>query len=82
LVSAKIAWCKKSVCVEDSLSKTLEVEQKGIKLVDASGMAVRVCAEKAVSAEEGQNLQVRMESAGRKSCMLARTSVEEKTSGI
>ena len=50
--------------------------------VDASGMAVRVCAEKAVSAEEGQNLQVRMESAGRKSCILARTSVEEKTSGI
>jgi hypothetical protein len=31
----------------------VEIEQKGVKWVDASGMAVRVLAEKAVSAEEG-----------------------------
>ena len=47
--------------------KTVEAEQKGVKWVDASGMAVRVHAEKAVSAEEEQQWQVLMESVGRKS---------------
>jgi hypothetical protein len=42
-------------------------------LVDASGMAVRVHAEKAVSAEEEQELQVLVESVGRKSSRLERT---------
>ena len=37
-------------------------------------MAVRVHAEKAVSAEEGQELQVLMESGWLNSCMLERTS--------
>ena len=36
------------------MCKTLEVKQKRTKLVDASGMAVRVRAENAVSAEEEQ----------------------------
>ena len=42
--------------------------------VDASGMAMRVHAEKAVSAEEEQQWQVLMESVGRKSGRLERTS--------
>ena len=58
LLSAKIVWCKhfcvEVCCVEAGLCKTLEVEQKGIQLVDASGMAGRVRADKAVGAEEGQ----------------------------
>ena len=49
------------------MCKTLEIEQKGVKLVDASGMAVRVHAEKAVSAEEEQEWEVLTESVGRKS---------------
>ena len=47
------------------LRKTLEIEQKRVKLVDASDMAVRVHAEKAVSTEE-EEWQVLMESVGRK----------------
>ena len=40
----------------------MEIEQKGVKWGDASGrMAVRVHAEKAVSAEEEQHWQVCME---------------------
>jgi len=62
------------VCVEACLCKTLEIEQKRVKLVDPSGMAVRVHVEKAVSVEEGQELQVLMESGWRKSCMLERAS--------
>ena len=50
----------------------MEIEQKGVKWVDASGMAVRVHAEKAVSAEEEQEWQVLMESVGRKSGRLER----------
>ena len=50
-VCAKAGWCKKLVCVEAGVCKTLEIEQKGVKLVDASSTAVRVHAEKAVSAE-------------------------------
>ena len=49
------------------MCKTLEIEQKGVKLVDASGMAVRVHAEKAVSAEKEQEWEVLTESVGRKS---------------
>ena len=56
------------------MCKTLEIEQKGPKWVDASGMAVRVHVEKAVSAEEEQHQQVLMESVGRKSSRLERTS--------
>jgi hypothetical protein len=51
----------------------LEVKQKRVKLVDASDMAVRVH-EKAVSAEEGQEWQVHMESVGHKNGSLERTS--------
>ena len=36
------------------MCKTLEIEQKGVKLVDVSGMAVRLHVKKAVSAEEKQ----------------------------
>jgi hypothetical protein len=43
------------------VGKTVEIEQKGVKWVDASGMAVRVPAEKAASAEEEQQWQVCME---------------------
>ena len=43
-------------------------------MVDASGMAVRLHAEKAVSEEEEQEWQVRMESVGRKSGRLERTA--------
>ena len=39
----------------------MEIEQKGVKWVDAS-MAMRVHAEKAVSAEEEQQWQVLVES--------------------
>ena len=56
------------------MCKTLEIEQKGAKWVDASGMAARVRAEKAVSAEEEQQWQVLMESVGRKSRRLQHTS--------
>ena len=45
----------------------MEIEQKGVKWVDASGMAVRVPAEKAASAEEEQQWQVLVEAVGRKS---------------
>ena len=45
--------------------------------VDASGMAMRVHAEKAVSAEEEQQWQVLMESVGRKSGRLERTSASK-----
>ena len=38
---------QKLLCVEAGVFKTLEFEQKGVKLVHASGMAVRVHAEKA-----------------------------------
>ena len=50
------------VCVEAGTCKTLEIEQ-----VDATGMAVRVHEEKAVSGEEEQEWQVLMESVGHKS---------------
>ena len=40
----------------------MEVEQKETKLVDASGMSVRVHADKAVSAEEEQERRGHMES--------------------
>jgi hypothetical protein len=53
----------------------LEVKQKRTKLVDASGMAVRVRAENAVSAEEEQQWRVRMESVGHQSSKLERTVV-------
>ena len=56
------------------MSKTLEIEQKGVKLVDASAMAVRVRPQKAVSREEEQEWQVLMESVGRNSDRLERTS--------
>ena len=42
------------VCVEAGACKTLEIKPKGAKLVDASGMAGRVHAEKVVHAEEKQ----------------------------
>ena len=45
-----------------------------MKWVDASGMAVRMHAEKAVSAEEEQQWQVLMESVGRESGRFERTS--------
>ena len=60
------------VCVEAGVCKTMEMEQKGPKLVDARGMAVRL--QKAVSAEEEQEWQVLMESVGRESGRLERTS--------
>ena len=67
-----ISWLVyKLVCVEAGVSKTLEIEQKGVKLVDASGMAVRVHAEKAMSAEEKQEWPVRKESVGHKSGKVA-----------
>ena len=50
----------------------MEMEQKGPKLVDARGMAVRL--QKAVSAEEEQEWQVLMESVGCKSGRLERVS--------
>ena len=45
---------KKLVCVEAGVCvcKTSVIEQKGVKWVDASSMAGRVHADKAVSAEE------------------------------
>ena len=49
------------------MCKTLEIEQNGLKLVDARCMAVRVHPEKAVSAEEEQDWQVLIESVGHKS---------------
>ena len=52
----------------------MEVKQKRVKLVDASDTAVRVHVEKAVSAEEGQEWQVHMESVVHKSGSLERTS--------
>ena len=52
----------------------MEIKQKGVKLVGANCMAVRVHAEKAVSAEEKQEWQVLMESVGHKSGRLERTS--------
>jgi hypothetical protein len=52
----------------------MEMEQKGPKLVDARGMAMRLHAEKAVSAEEEQEWQVLMESVGWKSGSLERVS--------
>ena len=63
------------------MCKTVKIEQKGVKYVDASGMPVRVHAEKAVTAEEEQRWQVLMEqrwqvlmeSVGRKSGRLERT---------
>ena len=55
------------------MCKTVKIEQKGVKCVDASGMPVRVHAEKAVTAEEEQRWQVLMESVGRKSGRLERT---------
>ena len=54
------------------MCKTLEVKQKRIKLVDASSMAVRVHAEKAVCAEE-ELWQVLMENVGHKSGRLPGT---------
>ena len=73
----KVGFCKKYlvqkgvcvkagkfVCVEAGVCKTLEAKQKRVKLVDASGIAVRVHVEKAVSAEEEQEWQVRTEAAG------------------
>ena len=65
---------KKLVYVEAGLCKTLEIEQKEVKLVDASGMAVRVHTEEAVSTEEEQKWLVLMEKIGRKSGRLERTS--------
>ena len=59
-VGVKECLCKswpvqKLVCVEAGVCKNLEIKQKGVKLVDASGMPdVRVHAEKAMSAEEKQ----------------------------
>ena len=53
-VCVKAGWCKNSF-VEAGVCKTLEsleVNQKRARLVDARGMAVRVHAEKAASAEE------------------------------
>ena len=47
---------------------------EGAKWVDASSVAVRVRADKAVSAEEDQQWQVLMESVGRKSGRLEHTS--------
>jgi len=61
------------ICVEAGVCKTVKIEQKGVKYVDASGMPVRVHAEKAVTAEEEQRWQVLMESVGRKSGRLERT---------
>ena len=58
------------VCV----CKAMETEQKGPKLVDASGLAVRVRAEKAVSAEDEQKWQMLMESVGHKRGRLERAS--------
>ena len=55
------------VCVEAGVCKMLKAKQKRVKLVDASGMAVKMHAEKAVGAEEEQEWHVRMESVGRKS---------------
>ena len=37
------------VCVEAGVYKIVEIEKKGVKWVDASGMAVNVHGEKAVS---------------------------------
>ena len=62
----------KLVCV--CVCKTLEIEQKGVKREISSGMAVRLHAEKAVSAEEMQEWQVLMESVRRKTGRLQRTS--------
>ena len=62
------------VCVEAGVSEALEIEQKGVMLVDASAMAVRVRPQKAVCREEEQEWQVLMESVGRESGRLERTS--------
>ena len=60
MLGGKECLCKswlvqKFVCVEAGVCKTLEsleVNQKRARLVDARGVAVRVHAEKAASAEE------------------------------
>ena len=52
LVCAEAGVCV-YVWVGVCVCKSVEIEQKGVKWVDASGMAVRVHAEKVVSAEEG-----------------------------
>jgi hypothetical protein len=59
------------------MCKTLEIEHKGVKLVGARGMAVRVHAEKAVSGEEEQEWQVLMESVGHKSGRLRGRNLRE-----
>ena len=79
----KRGFCKswlveKLVCVEAGMCKTLEIEHKGVKLVGARGMAVRVHAEKAVSGEEEQEWQVLMESVGHKSGRLRRRNLWRK----
>ena len=50
------------VCVQAGVCKMLKAKQKRVKLVDASGMSVRVHADKAVSAEEEQERRGHMES--------------------
>ena len=41
-VFVKAGWCESSFVLETGVCKTLEVKQKRVKLVDASGMAVSV----------------------------------------
>ena len=60
-------------CVGAGASKTSKIKQKGVKLVDASGVAMKVHAEKAMRAEEKQEWKALMESAGHKG-RLERTS--------
>ena len=54
LICVKAGLQKSWFVQKASACKTAEIEQKGVKCVDASGLPVRVHAEKAVSAEDKQ----------------------------